>query len=65
LPSFGVALDGSADRLLAELRRGPPCVVGRIADGSVVLDLRTVEPERDEELATAVIRATETAGVRQ
>jgi L-seryl-tRNA(Ser) seleniumtransferase len=65
LPSFGVALDGSADRLLAALRRGSPCVVGRIADGSVVLDLRTVEPERDEDLATAVIRAIETAGVRR
>jgi L-seryl-tRNA(Ser) seleniumtransferase len=65
LPSFGVALDGSADRLLAALRRGSPCVVGRIADGSVVLDLRTVEPERDDELATAVNRATETAGIRR
>jgi L-seryl-tRNA(Ser) seleniumtransferase len=65
LSSFGLALGGSADRLLAALRRGSPCVVGRIADGSVVLDLRTVEPERDDELATAVSRATETAGVRR
>jgi L-seryl-tRNA(Ser) seleniumtransferase len=65
LPSFGVALDGPADRLLAALRRGSPCVVARIADGSVVLDLRTVEPEHDDDLATAVERATETAGVRR
>jgi L-seryl-tRNA(Ser) seleniumtransferase len=65
LPSFGLALEGPADRLLAALRRGSPCVVGRIADGSVVLDLRTVEPDRDEDLATAVGRATETAGVRR
>jgi L-seryl-tRNA(Ser) seleniumtransferase len=65
LPSFGVALDGPADSLLAALRRGSPCVVGRIADGSVVLDLRTVEPERDDDLATAVERATEIVGVRR
>jgi L-seryl-tRNA(Ser) seleniumtransferase len=65
LASFGVALDGSADRLLAALRRGSPPVVGRIADGSVVLDLRTVEPERDADLATAVTRATETVGGRR
>ena len=65
LPSFGVALDGPADPLLTALRRGSPCVVGRIANGSVVLDLRTVEPERDGDLATAVNRAAETAGVRR
>jgi L-seryl-tRNA(Ser) seleniumtransferase len=65
LPSFGVALAGSADRVLAALRRGSPCVVGRIVDGSVVLDLRTVEPERDDDLATAVERAAEVVGVRR
>jgi L-seryl-tRNA(Ser) seleniumtransferase len=65
LPSFGLALDGPPDRLLAALRRGSPCVVGRIADGSVVLDLRTVEPEHDDDLATAVERATEIVGVRR
>jgi L-seryl-tRNA(Ser) seleniumtransferase len=65
LRSFGLALDGPADRLLAALRRGSPCVVGRIADGSVVLDLRTVEPDRDDDLATAISRAIETAGVRR
>jgi L-seryl-tRNA(Ser) seleniumtransferase len=65
LPSFGLALDGPADRLLAALRRGSPAVVGRIADGSVVLDLRTVEPERDDDLGTAIRRATETVGSRR
>jgi L-seryl-tRNA(Ser) seleniumtransferase len=65
LPSFGVALDGPADRLLAALRRGSPCVVARIAEGSVLLDVRTVEPERDDDLATAVTQAAETAGVRR
>jgi L-seryl-tRNA(Ser) seleniumtransferase len=56
IPSYGVAIrGGSADRLLAGLRRaGRTPVIGRIEDGRVVLDLRTVEPERDRELAVAV-----------
>jgi len=51
LPSFGIAIGGgSADRLLAALRRGEGPVIGRIEDGRVVLDLRTVPPEHDEDL---------------
>src|SRR5262249_28656039 len=55
LPSFGVAIGGHrAETLLAALRRGRPGVLGRIEAGRVILDLRTVEPERDADLATAV-----------
>ena len=55
LPSFGIAVRvRSADRLLARLRAGDPAVVARVEDGAVVLDLRTVEPGRDEALATAL-----------
>jgi L-seryl-tRNA(Ser) seleniumtransferase len=56
LPSIGVAIEGgSADRLLAALRqRGRTAVIGRIEDGRVILDLRTVEPERDGALAEIV-----------
>jgi L-seryl-tRNA(Ser) seleniumtransferase len=55
LPSAGVALRGrSATRLLAALRGDSPPVIGRIVDDRVVLDLRTVEPTRDEDLAVAV-----------
>ncbi|HEX2756410.1 MAG TPA: L-seryl-tRNA(Sec) selenium transferase [Candidatus Limnocylindrales bacterium] len=56
LPSIGVAIQGgSADRVLAALRRrGRTALIGRIADGKVVLDLRTVAPERDRELASIV-----------
>jgi L-seryl-tRNA(Ser) seleniumtransferase len=55
LPSFGLALPGgSADRTLAALRRGSPAVVGRIEDGRVILDLRTIDPARDAELAGAI-----------
>ncbi len=58
LPSFGLALAArSADSLLAALRAGEPGVVGRIEDGRVVLDLRTVEPAVDDDLAAALLRA--------
>jgi len=55
LPSFGVAIGRHrAAPLLAALRRGSPAVIGRIEAGRVILDVRTVEPARDDELATAV-----------
>ena len=59
LPSWGLALgDGKgADALLARLRRGEPAVIGRIAEGRVILDLRTVPPTRDGDLAGAVMGA--------
>ena len=44
-------------RLLARLRAGDPAVIGRIVDGAVVLDLRTVEPADDDRLAAAVAAA--------
>jgi L-seryl-tRNA(Ser) seleniumtransferase len=57
IPSVGLAVRrGSATRSLAELRRGDPPVIGRIEDGRVVLDLRTVEPARDGDLAAALDR---------
>jgi len=57
LPSFGVSIGGRpANRVLAALRQGTPAVIGRIEGGRVVLDLRTVDPERDAEL-TAAVRA--------
>jgi len=59
LPSWGLALgDGKGlEGLLARLRRGDPAVIGRIAEGRVVLDLRTVPPERDGDVAGAVVDA--------
>jgi len=63
LPSFGLALRrGSAERTLAALRRGSPAVVARIEGGRVVLDLRTVDPGRDEELAAAIQAVVGVAG---
>jgi L-seryl-tRNA(Ser) seleniumtransferase len=58
LPSFALALRrGSPDRLLAALRQGSPGVVGRIEDGRVVVDLRTVDPDQDAGLALAIVSA--------
>jgi len=58
LVSWGVALVArSATRLATALRTGSPVVIGRIESGRVILDLRTVEPARDDELAEAVRRA--------
>ena len=55
LPSVVLALTTrSADRALAALRRGTPAVIGRIDGGRVFLDLRTVPPESDAALASAV-----------
>ena len=60
LPSAGLALAGgrrSATRVLAALRQGSPIVVARIEADRVVLDMRTVKPALDGDLAAAVERA--------
>ena len=58
LPSSGIALRGrSPRRLLTALRGGEPMVIGRIEADRVVLDLRTVDPLRDGDLAAAMERA--------
>ncbi len=55
LASFGLVIrSGSASRMLDQLRRGDPCIVARIGDGAVILDLRTVEPAVDELLGGAI-----------
>ena len=58
LVSFGIALRSrSATRVLGALRRGSPPLVARIADGRVVLDLRTVDPADDDRLVPAIAAA--------
>lgn len=58
IPSAGVVLPSrSPDRLARALRQGRPAVVGRIEAGRVLLDLRTVDPERDADLVAAVLVA--------
>ncbi|MED5393074.1 MAG: L-seryl-tRNA(Sec) selenium transferase [Actinomycetota bacterium] len=51
IPSAGLVLTG--DRT-AELRAGTPPLVARVANDATVLDLRTVHPEDDGLVATAI-----------
>ncbi len=58
IPSFAVAIDTrSADRAEAALRAASLPVIGRIADGRLVLDLRGVMPAADASLITTVAGA--------
>lgn len=60
VPSFGVALRRpgmSEDALEAALRGLDPPVIGRITEGRVVLDLRTVADEDDGLLAEMLMKA--------
>jgi L-seryl-tRNA(Ser) seleniumtransferase len=50
LPSIGLALTGNPDTVTTELRAAEPPVIGRIVNGSCVLDLRTVDPRDDDVL---------------
>jgi L-seryl-tRNA(Ser) seleniumtransferase len=60
LPGPAVALDPGpigADALAAALRAGDPAVVGRIEDGRVLLDPRTLAPDELDAAASAVAAA--------
>jgi L-seryl-tRNA(Ser) seleniumtransferase len=58
LPTWAVAVaTSSPDAFAAALRRGEPPVVGRIVEGQLLLDLRTVPPEADDLLRRAAISA--------
>ena len=57
IPSSAVVLRGNAEAAEEKLRGGEPAVIGRIADGELLLDLRSVLPREDAVLATAIHRA--------
>lgn len=62
LPSFGVevrAAGRSAVDLAADLRQGEPAVLGRLHDGALLLDLRTVA---EDEVAPLVLRMAQVGG---
>jgi L-seryl-tRNA(Ser) seleniumtransferase len=64
LPSVAIALRpspgrGTEEALASRLRRGRPGVVGRVQDGRVWVDLRSVPPERDAALLAAIREAAE------
>jgi L-seryl-tRNA(Ser) seleniumtransferase len=56
LPTWCVAIAPTVglDALAADLRAGTPSVVGRVQDGRLLLDLRSVFPRQDEPLLAAV-----------
>jgi L-seryl-tRNA(Ser) seleniumtransferase len=59
LPTVLIAIAStklSADELSAKLRAADPPIVARIEEGRVLLDLRTVFPEQDRQIATALER---------
>ena len=58
LPSFGIAvISERADDLDARLRAYTPAVVGRIAQGQLILDLRTVADSEEAEFEQALLDA--------
>ena len=56
LPGPAVAIPGAPDALAAALRAGDPPVVGRIEDGRLLLDPRTLADD-EVSLAAAAVRA--------
>ncbi len=57
LESVGLVVTGrGADALARRLRTGDPAVVGRIQDGALLLDLRTIDPADDAALGRALTR---------
>lgn len=54
IPSVALQLSADAVPLEAKLRHGAPAVITRVTDGKVHVDLRTILPAEDEELAAAL-----------
>ena len=57
LASSAVALRGRTADLEVKLRKGDPPIIGRIVDERLQLDLRSLLPDRDEDLARAAVQA--------
>jgi L-seryl-tRNA(Ser) seleniumtransferase len=59
IPSIALAIRGDAAAIERALRGGDPALVARVAEGKVLVDLRTVLPSEDE-LVIAALRAATT-----
>jgi len=57
IPSRAVIIKANAPAFEQRLRLGDPPVIGRIANGRLLLDLRSVMPREDGALTTAIARA--------
>src|ERR1700674_2560117 len=57
---LAITCDGlNADELSGRLRADDPPVIARVEEGRVLLDLRTVFPEQDEEVVQALKQVAE------
>ncbi|MEO7085507.1 MAG: L-seryl-tRNA(Sec) selenium transferase [Gemmatimonadaceae bacterium] len=54
IPSIALSIAGRADAIEQRLRAGDPPLVARVANGCVLIDLRTVFPAEDAEVVAAV-----------
>ena len=54
IPSIALRLPGSPEGIEQKLRAGAPAVIGRISDGHLLLDLRSVMPREDDLLVAAI-----------
>jgi L-seryl-tRNA(Ser) seleniumtransferase len=57
IASVAIMLTTDAERMEERLRRGEPAVIGRMADGKLLLDLRSVLPREDGALVKAIVKA--------
>ena len=57
IPSVAIALRRNAQQLEERLRLGDPSVIGRVADGRLLLDLRTIQPDEDAVIAEVILAA--------
>ena len=57
IASRAVVLATDVEGTEARLRRGEPAVIGRIVEGKLLLDLRSVQPREDAALVKAVVKA--------
>ena len=55
IPTYVIAIDGDATNLEARLRTGVPPVIARIANGRVLIDLRTVLKDEEEALISRLL----------
>ena len=58
IPSVALSIAGDAAAIESRLRLGDPPVIARIADGAVLIDVRTIFPVEDEQVVAAVHAAT-------
>jgi len=57
IPSTAIVVAGNPEEVEEKLRRGEPPVIARIAEGSLLLDLRSVQAREDGTLSRAVLAA--------